>query len=308
MNEASFLERYQSGDEDLPPALVCELYSSALIYWDCSDTLRGLPRPDKRFAWNQTVAALHEDFLAPSFATVQAALLGLTGRPTSSITGNTMNCGRTVALAHILGLNRNPRDWRITDEEKRMRVRLWWGVLIHDCWLVAKKKSQVFLLNHLRGRSSFAYGVPTQISQDQYDVPLPDITTLEIDEKDSPGRIKAAEGFLSLCSLTEVIGKTLPLVYDLRSRSKKDIAKQLRQLEASLDDWEDSIIGWPMSSEPDNLQPTPGFSNLRLGFLTTKMLLCRIALRVSCLESLEDNDTTKVIFRKPTKSATQAPA
>lgn len=139
MKEDSFLERYRSGRQDLPPALVCEVYSSALIYWDCSDVLRGHPRPDKCFAWNQTVAALHEDFLAPSLSTVQAALLSLTGRPTSSIPGNTINCGRTVALAHSLGLNRNPRHWRITDEEKRLRVRLWWGVVVHDCWLVAKR-------------------------------------------------------------------------------------------------------------------------------------------------------------------------
>lgn len=139
MKEDSFLQRYKGGRQDLPPALVCEVYSSALIYWDCSDVLRGHPRPDICFAWNQTVAALHEDFLAPSLSTVQAALLSLTGRPTSSITGNTINCGRTVALAHSLGLNRDPRHWRITDEEKRLRVRLWWGVLVHDCWLVPKR-------------------------------------------------------------------------------------------------------------------------------------------------------------------------
>ena len=138
ISESSFLEQHRNGDQTLSPALVCELYSSALIHWDCSDVLRNHTCPDIHFAWNQTVAALHEDFLAPSLSTVQAALLGLVGRPTSSITGNVMNCGRTVALAHSLGLNRDPRNRKLTVEEQRMRVQLWWGVLIHDRWLVAK--------------------------------------------------------------------------------------------------------------------------------------------------------------------------
>lgn len=66
--------------------------------------------------------------------------------------------------------------------------------------------------------------------------------TLEIDQN-SPGHVKAAEFFLSLCSLTEILGEALPLVYDLRSRSKKDTAEQLRHLKAGLDDREDSIVG-----------------------------------------------------------------
>lgn len=59
---------------------------------------------------------------------------------TSSITGDTVNCGRTVALAHSLGLNRDPSSWRISNEEKRMWVQIWWGVLIYDRWLIAVEK------------------------------------------------------------------------------------------------------------------------------------------------------------------------
>lgn len=76
--------------------------------------------------------ALQEEFLAPGMSTVHAALLDLNGRPTTSITGNTINSGRTVGLSHILGLNRDPWTWKVSESEKNTRVRLWWGVLIHD--------------------------------------------------------------------------------------------------------------------------------------------------------------------------------
>jgi hypothetical protein len=80
------------------------------------------------------VQALQEEFAAPGISTIHAAILDLNGRPTTSITWNTINSGRTVGLSHILGLNRDPRRWKMSEKEKGMRIRLWWGVLIHDRW------------------------------------------------------------------------------------------------------------------------------------------------------------------------------
>lgn len=65
---------------------------------------------------------------------MHATLLDLSGRPTTSIIGNTITSGRTVALANSLGLNRDPETWKLSSWEKTMRIRLWWGTLIHDRW------------------------------------------------------------------------------------------------------------------------------------------------------------------------------
>jgi len=92
------------------------------------------PRPNPAYAWNQAVVALNEDFAAPGLSTLLAALLDLNGRPVYSITGNTINIGRTVALAQSLGLNRDPTRWQLTKEEKDLRIRVWWSILIHDRW------------------------------------------------------------------------------------------------------------------------------------------------------------------------------
>jgi hypothetical protein len=114
----------------------------SLVYWKQTPKLARHPKPDVRYAINLTVAALHEEFSAPGLSSLSAALIDLTGRPIFSMTGNAISCGRLVSLAHCLGLNRDPSNWKISLQEKKQRIRLWWGVVIHDRWYV-------LLLRHL---------------------------------------------------------------------------------------------------------------------------------------------------------------
>lgn len=133
----SFWEAYISENSEEPPAtLLCQLYSMSLVYWKHTPKLACHPKPDVRYAVNMTVAALHEEFSAPGLSTINAALIDLTGRPIFSMTGNAISCGRTVSLSHCLGLNRDPTNWKLSHSEKSNRIRLWWGVVIHDRWLV----------------------------------------------------------------------------------------------------------------------------------------------------------------------------
>jgi hypothetical protein len=131
----SFWEAYISESPGEPPAsLLCQVYSMSLVYWKHTPKLACHPKPDVRYAVNMTVAALHEEFSAPGLSTISAALVDLTGRPIFSMTGNAISCGRLVALAHCLGLNRDPSNWKLSPQEKNNRIRLWWGVVIHDRW------------------------------------------------------------------------------------------------------------------------------------------------------------------------------
>lgn len=84
--------------------------------------------------------------MAPSLTTVHAALLDMLGRPIYHVTGNIINAGRTVSLAHSQGLHRDPTEWRASSAEKSLRIRLWWGVLIHDHWSVQPKDTTVHIL------------------------------------------------------------------------------------------------------------------------------------------------------------------
>ncbi|CAL5870148.1 uncharacterized protein PFLUO_LOCUS4383 [Penicillium psychrofluorescens] len=257
----SFWEAYVSETPQDPPAsLLCQVYSMSLVYWKHVPKLACHPKPDVRYAVNMTVAALHEEFSAPGLSTISAGLIDLTGRPIFSMTGNAISCGRLVSLSNCLGLNRDPSQWKIPPQEKHQRVRLWWGVVIHDRW------------------GSFGHGVPPQISKDQYDVPVPTVDVLVPPNLRTAERIRAAHCHISLCRLTEILGELLPLVYGLQHKISREISKKLRQIRTELDMWEDSLPDWlrgPMSPPSERVY---GSSSLQLAFLALKMLVSRVEL------------------------------
>lgn len=113
---------------------MCDIYAIVLPYWRTSDNLHRYPRPNTEYIWNQAVLALRDDFMAPSMDTVHAALLDMLGRPINQITGNIVNVGRTVTLAHSLGLHRETSILHAAAAEKSLRTRVWWAVIIHDHW------------------------------------------------------------------------------------------------------------------------------------------------------------------------------
>ncbi|KAJ5997020.1 hypothetical protein N7499_006663 [Penicillium canescens] len=257
----SFWESYIAEDlHDPPAALVCQVYSMSLVYWQHTPKLACHPKPDVRYAVNMTVAALHEDFSAPGLSTISAALIDLTGRPIFSMTGNAVSCGRMLSLANCLGLNRDPSNWKLSQAEKDQRIRLWWGVVIHDRW------------------GSFGHGVPPQISKNQYDVPLPTVDVIVPSHVRSTERVRAAHCHIYLCRLTETLGELLPLVYGLQHKPARETSKKLRQIRTDLDMWEDSLPTWLRGPAVHPGERIYGASSLQLAFLAVKMLVSRVEL------------------------------
>lgn len=283
----AFWESYISESADDPPAvLVCQVYAMSLIYWKHTPKLACHPKPDVRYAVNLTVAALHEEFSAPGLSTISAALVDLTGRPIFSMTGNAISCGRTVSLSHCLGLNRDPSNWKISQQEKHQRIRLWWGVVIHDRW------------------GSFGHGVPPQISKNQYDVPLPSIDVLVPQHDRNPRRVRAAHCHIALCRLTEILGELLPLVYGLQPRPARETSKKLRHIRTELDMWEDSLPEWLKSPQRGPEPPVSGSSSLQLAFLAVKMLVCRVELH-EVNNSDTDNPEARRYFQTECRKAAE---
>ncbi|KAJ5130966.1 uncharacterized protein N7515_007005 [Penicillium bovifimosum] len=257
----SFWESYITEDlHDPPAALVCQVYSMSLVYWKHTPKLACHPKPDVRYAVNMTVAALHEEFSAPGLDTISAALIDLTGRPIFSMTGNAVSCGRMLSLANCLGLNRDPSNWKLSQSEKNQRIRLWWGVVIHDRW------------------GSFGHGVPPQISKNQYDVPLPTVDVLVPPDLRTTERVRAAHCHIYLCRLTEILGELLPLVYGLQHKPARETSKKLRQIRNDLDIWEDYLPDWLRGPTIHTAERIYGASSLQLAFLAVKMLVSRVEL------------------------------
>ncbi|KAL2814540.1 fungal-specific transcription factor domain-containing protein [Aspergillus cavernicola] len=257
----AFWEAYVSDLPGEPPAsLLCQVYSMSLVHWKNTPKLACHPKPDVRYAVNLTVAALHEEFSAPGLSTISAALIDLTGRPIFSMTGNAISSGRMVSLAHCLGLNRDPSNWKLSQQEQNQRVRLWWAVVIHDRW------------------GSLGHGVPPQIARNQYDVPFPTVEVLVPSALRSPERVRAAHCHIALCQLTEILGELLPLVYGLQQRFPRETTKKIRQIRTDLDVWEDSLPDWlrsPLDSLEDRIA---GICSLQLAFLAVKLLVGRVEL------------------------------
>jgi hypothetical protein len=134
IDKTSFWSLWQKDPRHISPTLLCDVYAVTLAYWDCSEKLRGHSRPDIQFIWNQAVLALRDEFTAPSMGTIHAALLDMLGRPIYHITGNNINAGHTVSLAHSQGLHRDPSKWRVSDTEKKLRTNVLWALVIHDHW------------------------------------------------------------------------------------------------------------------------------------------------------------------------------
>lgn len=134
LDEKTVREAYNR--DGLPYTLICEIYAVSLLLWNTSPTIYETrrPLPDIKYMWNLAVSAMNEDFLAPNFSTILACILDLFGRPITSITYNAVNIGRVVSLSLSLGLNRNPTNWNLDFRQKSLRIRTWWGVLIHDTW------------------------------------------------------------------------------------------------------------------------------------------------------------------------------
>ncbi|RFU25191.1 hypothetical protein B7463_g11146, partial [Scytalidium lignicola] len=295
LDETSILQAYK--DNKLPHTLVCELYSVALVAWNTSDALlRSRPQPDMKYVWRQTVDALNEEYQAPAFPTILATILDLAGRPTTIMTYNALNIGRSVALSRSLGLNRDPSNWSLDQRQKGLRIRTWWGVLIHDWW------------------ASLTHGTPPHISPTQYDVPIPDLnmllpgnhTPLDDSSRDKDDHVAGAQSFITLCRLTEILGEVLPLIYDLRSRKQDTSLKSLRRLELTLDTWEDSLFEWQKGSSPEFWREAPGALNLHLSFLALRMSIFRISLQEVIRSDECDEDGVRQYYQVRCQQAAEA--
>lgn len=124
--------------------------------------------------------------------------------------------------------------------------------------------------------TSIAYGVLPHTSKRFYDVPKPTVDML------LPGRATAAQRFATtcfvhLCSLTELLGDILPLVYEI-DPDDVVLSDSVERLKVRLNELENQLPEWlPLPNKP-------GSSNLWFCFLSMRLLLSRMTLRAAHLK------------------------
>lgn len=243
----------------LPQTFFINLIAYALFYWDASPALAAYARPDQDFAWQTAVAANIADMQKGDLATIISICIDISGRPSRCLVKNVADVARAVALSHAVGLNHDCSEWKLGDMEKRLRWRAWWAVVIQDRWF------------------NFAQGTPPYISKGHYDVPLPTVELLTHGRGGSVKHARAAEVYIHLCRLTEIVGDVLPLIYHIRSGNDSIAAEQTSRSEIELNRWMESRPSWLNLNDFHNRPPVPGLVNLQLSYLSVRMLLRRIA-------------------------------
>ncbi|KAF4447516.1 putative transcriptional regulatory protein C25B8.11 [Fusarium austroafricanum] len=258
INEAYFRKQYKENKSGISPALLSCLYAHSITFWNSSPTLSRHRCPDGRFIWNLATEANYSQIhRSPGISVMEASILNIGGREVTALMGNGVLLASSVAMAHSLGLNHSPIPWEIPQSEKNLRMKIWWALLVHDKWL------------------SLSHGTPPLISPTLNDVPKPLVENL-CEEDSSSDRVLKATVYIALVSLTEVLDLHLRHVHH---SSLSDEARDTTHLELALNNWVEDLS--------DNIRRIvvrgtnlriPGAANLRLSYLTVKLLLQRIEL------------------------------
>ncbi|KAF3068023.1 hypothetical protein CFAM422_008085 [Trichoderma lentiforme] len=259
LDEVSFRRQYREDKTRISPALLACLYAHTIVYWQSSPVLSRYRCPESRFIWNLANEAVYSELhLSPGMSIIKAIVLNIGGRPTTSLIGNGVLLGSAVSMAHSLGLNHNPLPWQIPLPEKYLRMKIWWALLVHDRW------------------TSLAHGTPPHIQKAQYDVPPPTLEYLSegLIDGNNPRSELRTNIFISLVTLSEVLDRFLQYVYCV-GRDKQTTT----DLEHALHRWVETLEGpcRRIVLRGSHLDVT-GAANLRLAYLTAKLLLQRIQL------------------------------
>lgn len=253
-----------SDKQTVPRTFLVNFIAWVLFYWNMGSDLMLHVRPDQDFAWSVAVQAMVADIQKGDMAAVISTVFNVAGRPSKGFVSNMTSVSRIVALSHSCGLNHDCREWKIAEYEKRFRWKVWWAILLHDRWL------------------NFAQGTPPHISKAHYDVPMPTIELLAAGRINIEKHYRAAQCYIELCKLTEIIGDVLPLIYHIRSGNDGVAAEQTSRSEIELNRWNHNRPSWIDYTDFESRSDVPGLVNLQLSYLAVRMLLRRIAWHEIC--------------------------
>ncbi|CAM1506434.1 Fc.00g060750.m01.CDS01 [Cosmosporella sp. VM-42] len=196
-----FLEKYERSHREFSPPILAAIYIIAINWWEQSEELAQLPRPNVKELERIIRATLEDATFRPKLSTIQAGLL-LSQRPEGDQWAPT---AQLVALGQELGLHLDCSTWKIPPWEKGLRKRLAWALYMQDKWgaLVHGRPSHIFSNN---------WGVHSLTAND-----FPDV---EWDENDPDEKLDIERGrllFMRVVQLSEILAEILDTFYTLNA-------------------------------------------------------------------------------------------
>ncbi|GAA5934490.1 hypothetical protein JCM3775_000370 [Rhodotorula graminis] len=213
-------------------------------------------RPAHKHLWRQVLLSLEDEYRKPTLQTLQQALVVLASRPPLNLAQNHLAMGRLSSAAQILGLHLDPTQWRIPRDERVLRKRLWWTVLITDKW------------------RALWFGRPSNISRDSWNVSLP-----TLDDLDATPDSLSAQSFIASCKLTVIVDTVLSEFFTVRSlASPRPPAARLESI---------ARVGHDLSSLEQDLPPAlrrlPSSDSAPAPSGVRSFQLCKLGLEMSLL-------------------------
>jgi hypothetical protein len=167
VSKTRFLECYHTEKIKIPASLRGAIYGLGSMFWQTEPGQETLPF-DLHDLFEEAHSSLQREFHAPNLWKLQACLLLLYERPADNATIETprtwIQSAQTVACAQMIGLHRDPTNWKIASWEKKLRRKLWWATYNADIW------------------SSVCHGNPPLIYRESFTTAEPDRECLEVDE------------------------------------------------------------------------------------------------------------------------------
>jgi hypothetical protein len=167
VSKTRFLDCYHTDKLKIPASLRGAIYGLGSMFWQNEPGKERLVF-DLHDLFEEAHSSLQREFHAPNLWKLQACLLLLYERPADNATIETprtwIQSAHTVACAQMIGLHRDPTNWKIASWEKRLRRKLWWFTYNADIW------------------SSVCHGNPPLIYRQSFTTTDPDRECLESDE------------------------------------------------------------------------------------------------------------------------------
>ncbi|KAK8853022.1 hypothetical protein IAR55_003723 [Kwoniella newhampshirensis] len=204
-------------------------------------------RPYHIELWSNVLQALEDEYRVPRLQTLQIALLIIGSRPNINSGQNSIAIARATGLAYLLGLHIDCTGWRLPLWERKVRLRVWWALVIHDSW------------------HSLVHGRPSILSTRNDNVPLPTLDDSDWGELASDSDRRSMESFIAMCKMTVI----------LKLRLLETIGRDLDAFDADLP----STLRFDPSTSVDSVVSTAsGVRSMQLVRIGLTVVILRLTL------------------------------
>lgn len=275
-----FYEKYERSYREFSPPLLAAIYILAINWWDHSDELAPLPRPNIRELERYMRTTLADAMYRPKLSTVQAGLL-LSQRPEGDQWAPT---AQLVAIGQELGLHLDCTNWKIPPWERGLRKRLAWALYMQDKW------------------GALVHGRPSHIFSSNWAVqPLSpnDFPDGEWDEGETEDRIEIERGrtlFAQMVQLSQILAEILETFYTLQAtqavtsagpQGTQLVLSLAKPIQLKLKDWHS---GLPAAIRMDSTFQSSSVTSSRLssiGYLHLAYFAAEITLHRRIIRSID---------------------